>query len=49
VNKNGEDPTAPQHAGHLLCYQAKLPKEAKFAAMTVSVNNSNFGPAVLVA
>ena len=26
VNKNGEDPTAPQHVGHLVCYQAKLPR-----------------------
>jgi hypothetical protein len=48
VNKNGEDPTAPQHAGHLVCYKAKLPK-GKFPATTVSVNNTNFGPAVLVA
>jgi len=47
VNKNGEDPTAPQHPGHLVCYQAKLPKGTKFAKPTVSVNNSNFGPAVL--
>lgn len=47
VNKNGEDATAPQHVGHLVCYQAKLPKGAKFAAQTVSVNNTNFGAAVL--
>jgi hypothetical protein len=49
VNKNGEDATAPQHVGHLVCYQAKLPAGAKFAPQTVSVNNANFGPAVLVA
>jgi hypothetical protein len=49
VNKDGEDPTAPQHPGHLVCYQAKLPKGVKFPATTVSVNNTNFGPAVLVA
>ena len=49
VNKNGEDATAPQHVGHLVCYQAKLPAGAKFAPQTVSVNNDNFGPAVLVA
>ena len=24
VNKNNEDPTAPQHPGHLVCYVAKL-------------------------
>jgi hypothetical protein len=49
VNKDGEDPTAPQHPGHLVCYRAKLPKGVKFPATTVSVNNTNFGPAVLVA
>lgn len=49
VNKNGEDATAPQHVGHLVCYQAKLPAGTKFAPQTVSVNNANFGPAVLVA
>lgn len=49
VNKAGEDPTAPQHPGHLVCYRAKLPKGVKFPATTVSINNSNFGPAVLVA
>ena len=47
VNKNGEDVTAPQHVGHLVCYQAKLPKGTRFAPQTVSVNNTNFGPAVL--
>jgi len=49
VNKNGEDPTAPQHVGHLVCYQAKPPKGSRFTARTVSVNNTNFGAAVLVA
>lgn len=49
VNKNGEDASAPQHAGHLVCYQAKLPAGAKFTPQTVSVNNANFGPAVLLA
>lgn len=49
VNKNGEDATAPQHVGHLVCYQAKLPAEAKFTPQPVSVNNANFGPAVLLA
>jgi hypothetical protein len=49
VNKDGEDPTAPQHPGHLVCYQAKLPKGVKFPATTVSVNNAHFGPATLVA
>jgi hypothetical protein len=49
VSANGSDPTAPQHPGHLVCYQAKLPKGVKFAKTTVSVNNVGFGPAVLVA
>jgi hypothetical protein len=49
VNKNGEDPTAPQHVGRLVCYQAKLPAGVRFAPQTVSVNNTNFGPAVLAA
>jgi hypothetical protein len=49
VNENGEDPTAPQHAGHLVCYRAKLPKGTKFTKTTVSVNNTNFGPAALTA
>lgn len=49
VNENGEDPTAPQHPGHLVCYRAKLPAKTKFTAQAVSVNNTDFGPAVLVA
>ena len=49
VNTNGEDVTASQHVGHLVCYQAKLPQGTRFAPQTVSVNNTNFGPAVLVA
>jgi uncharacterized protein YjbI with pentapeptide repeats len=47
VNKDGEDVTAPEHVGHLICYQAKLPARIRFAPQTVSVNNTNFGPAVL--
>jgi hypothetical protein len=49
VDKAGEDPTAPQHPGHLVCYRAKLAKGIKYSPTTVSVNNTNFGPAVLVA
>lgn len=49
VNKNGEDVTAPQHVGHLACYRAKTTPKAKFTKQTVSVNNTNFGPAVLLA
>lgn len=47
VNKDDEDPTAPQHVGHVVCYKAKLPAKTKVTAQTVSVNNTNFGPAVL--
>jgi hypothetical protein len=32
-----------------VCCRAKLPAGSKFPATTVSVNNTNFGPAVLVA
>ena len=39
VDKNGEDPTAPGHAGHLVCYRVKLPMEVSFPITTVSTNN----------
>jgi hypothetical protein len=48
VDKQGEDPDAPTHPGHLLCYQSKLSKgEAKFTATQVAINNTNFGPSVV--
>src|SRR5262249_55554347 len=51
TNKNGEDPTAPAHEGHLVCYKAKRARgSSNFqSGPVVSVNNTNFGPAVLVA
>ena len=48
VDKNGETPGAETHAGHLVCYQAALPKGApKFSKPQVSVNSTNFGGWVL--
>jgi len=41
TNKNGEDPTAPFHPDHLLCYKAK--SATKFGQITVSLDNQ-FGP-----
>jgi cysteine-rich repeat protein len=50
TNKNGEDPTAPGHEGHLVCYKAKRALGSFFPTLEpVSINNTNFGPAVLVA
>jgi uncharacterized repeat protein (TIGR01451 family) len=41
ANKRGEDPSAPDHPSHLLCYQTK---QAPFPA-TKTFTNSQFGPA----
>lgn len=52
ADKNGEDPAAPAHDMHLVCYPAKLtkekPKQSKFVAQTVSTNDQ-FGDGVLTA
>lgn len=40
ANKNNEDPTAPSHPGHLLCYK---PKGAAFPESTHQISNQ-FGP-----
>jgi len=50
TNKNGEDPTAPEHQRHYVCYQAKPAKGSSqtFPPQTVSINNTNFGGTVLV-
>src|SRR5262249_2251606 len=48
TNKNGEDPTAPGHDGHLVCYKAKRASGSSSGGQAVSINNTNFGPAVLV-
>jgi hypothetical protein len=48
ADKNGETPGAETHTGHLVCYQAALPKGApKFSKPQVSVNSANFGQWVL--
>ena len=47
VNKNGEDPTAPGHAGYLTCYTSRLGAGTPFAKTNVSTNNLNFGAQVL--
>lgn len=41
ANKNGEDPSAPLHPDHLLCYKAK--SETKFGDVFVTIDNQ-FGP-----
>jgi hypothetical protein len=41
ANKNGEDPTAPSHPGHLLCYKVK--SATKFGTEVHSISNQ-FGP-----
>jgi len=41
ANKNGEDPTAPSHTGHLLCYKSK--STATFGSISASISNQ-FGP-----
>jgi hypothetical protein len=44
VDKNGEDPSAPSHAAHLMCYRAAQISVPPFANVVgVSVNNQ-FGP-----
>jgi hypothetical protein len=37
ANKNGEDPTAPTHPGHLLCYKTR--NNTPFAERTATVND----------
>jgi hypothetical protein len=50
ADKNGEDPSAPTHAGHLVCYQARIahtsPRQPQFVKTAVSTNNQ-FGSEVL--
>jgi cysteine-rich repeat protein len=41
VNKRGEDPAAPTHPGHLLCYRAK---SSPHLARTELFINNQFGP-----
>jgi len=50
ADKNGEDPTAPTHPGHLVCYQVKLARgevsQPEFVKTAVSTKNQ-FGDEVL--
>jgi hypothetical protein len=47
VDKNGEDPTAPSHVSHLMCYQVKQTDTVKFAKVTGLFVNNQFGPETL--
>jgi hypothetical protein len=47
VNKNGEDPTAPDHPDHLLCYQVKDLKDPPFAPITDVDTANQFAVQVL--
>ena len=47
VNKNGEDPTAPSHLAHLMCYQVKQTSQPKFAKRIGVFVNNQFGPETL--
>jgi hypothetical protein len=48
ADTNGATPGAETHTGHLVCYQAALPKgAAKFAKPQVSVNSADLGGWVL--
>ncbi|HEY2387854.1 MAG TPA: NF038122 family metalloprotease [Candidatus Binatia bacterium] len=47
VDKNGEDPTAPAHVGHLLCYQAKQVSLPKFVKLTGIFVDNQFGSETL--
>jgi len=45
VDKNGEDPTAPTHTDHLMCYQVKQVKtDPKFLKVVGVFVNNQFGP-----
>ena len=45
VDKNGEDPTAPTHTDHLMCYQVKQVKtDLKFLKVAGVFVNNQFGP-----
>jgi probable HAF family extracellular repeat protein/cysteine-rich repeat protein len=44
VDKNGEDPTAPEHPDRLMCYRVKQVDAVKFAKVTGVFVNNQFGP-----
>jgi hypothetical protein len=43
VDKNGEDPEAPSHPGHLMCYQVKQIDQPKFAKRVGLFVRNQFG------
>ncbi len=45
ANVNGDDPSAPGHLGHLVCYRARL--ESGAVGGIVSIDNESFGDEVL--
>jgi len=47
TNKDGEDPTAPHHRGHLVCYRVARAQGSLLIPppTIVSVHNANFGGA----
>lgn len=47
ADKNGEDPAAPTHPNHLMCYQVKQTDAVKFAKITGVFVNNQFGPETL--
>jgi hypothetical protein len=47
VDKNGEDPTAPTHPDHLMCYQVKQVDPVKFVKRVGIFVNNPFGPETL--
>jgi len=47
VDKNGEDPTAPNHSDHLLCYKAKQVDTVKFVKLVGVFVNNQFGSETL--
>jgi cysteine-rich repeat protein len=47
VDKNGEDPTAPSHPEHLMCYQVKQVDPVPFVKLTGIFVNNQFGPETL--
>jgi hypothetical protein len=48
VDKNNDDPTAPDHLDHLVCYQVKqVNTEARFVKVTGLGVNNQFGPETL--
>jgi len=44
VNKNGEDPSAPSHPAHLMCYQVQQTDTVRFVKLTGIFVNNQFGP-----